>query len=121
MANTDYQFYKNTYLGIVIDDSTQYPYFAERAGEQLALYAKDIPNTEEAQNALKRCECRIADILFEDFSSSKYGQKISGESVSGYYSVSYAINDIETVNRLIRNAINLYLGRYIFKVAKVIY
>lgn len=121
MANTDYQFYKNTYLGIVIDDSTKYPYFAERASEQLALYANAIPNTDEAQNALKRCECRIADILFEDFSSSKFGQKISSESVSGYYSVGYAINDAETVKRGVNTAINLYLGRYIFKTAKVIY
>lgn len=121
MANTDYSFYKNTYLGIVINDSEQYPYFAERASDELALYASSIPNTPEAQNQLKRCECRIADIFYQDFSSSKNGQKISTESVSGYYSVGYAINDIDTVKRYINTAINLYLGRYIFKAAKVIY
>ena len=121
MANTNYQFYTGVYLGIVIDDSTKYPYFAERASEELALYAGYIPNTEEAQNALKRCECRIADILFEDYNSSKNGQKISSESVSGYYSVGYAVNDAEAVKRSIRTAINLYLGKYIFTPAKVIY
>lgn len=118
MAYASYEFYKNDYLGIVIDSETEYAYFAERAGDELARYAKCLPNTEDAQTALKKCSCRIADIYYNDFKASKYGQKITSESVSGYYSVSYSANDIATINKLINNAISTYLGAYIMRRVK---
>lgn len=118
MAYADYQFYKNSYLGIIIDNEDNYAYFAERASDELAPYAKCVPDTVEGQNALKRCSCRITDILYEDFKSSKNGQKISSESVSGYYSVGYSVNDLATIKRLINNALKIYLGRYIFAKVK---
>lgn len=118
MAYADYEFYKNSYLGIIIENKNDYAYFAERASEELAPYANCVPVTQDGQNALKRCTCRVADILFDDYKSSKYGQKISTESVSGYYSVGYVINDITTVKRLISNAVKIYLGRYIIKAVK---
>lgn len=121
MAYADYEFYKNDYLGIIIEDEKDYAYFAERASDELAPYAKCVPDNAEGQNALKRCSCRIADILYGDFKSSKNGQKISSESVSGYYSVSYSVNDLATTKRLVSNALKIYLGRYILgKVKNII-
>lgn len=113
MAYTDFDFYKNEYKGIVIDDSNKYAYFAERASEELALFAYKLPIYDEAQTALKKCECKIADILFGDFQTSKNGNKITSESVSGYYSVSYATTDKATIKKDINSAIKLYLGKWI--------
>lgn len=118
MAYADWNFYKDEYLGIVIESQDEYAYFAERASDELARYAKCIPDADEAICALKRCACRIADIIYGDFKSSKYGQKITSESVSGYYSVGYSANDFATIRRLINNAIKLYLGRYVLKAVK---
>lgn len=118
MAYANWNFYKDEYLGIVIESQDEYAYFAERASDELAQYAKCIPDTNEAQTALKRCACRIADILFCDFKASKYGQKITSESVSGYYSVGFSANDTSEIKRLVNNTIKLYLGRYILKRVK---
>lgn len=120
MAYADYEFYKNDYLGRIIDSETDYAYFAERASDELAPYAKCVPDTVEGQNALKRCSCRITDILYEDFKSSKNGQKISSESVSGYYSAGYAVNDLTAISGLLGNALNVYLGRYLFRAIRSI-
>ena len=113
MVYADFDFYQTQYHGIIITDSGEYTYFAERASDELAPFANRIPNTEEAQTALKRCSCRVADILYGDYKSSKNGQKVASESVSGYYSVSYTINDYAQVRRMVNSAIVLYIGAYV--------
>lgn len=114
MAYTDFKYYQNEYKGIVIDDEEKYAYFAERASDELALFVNKLPKTEEATKQLKRCECRIADILFDDFRPNKEGNgKVSSESVAGYYSVTYATTDNQAVKRQIKTAIILFLGRYL--------
>lgn len=113
MVYADFGYYQNEYKGIIITDSGEYTYFAERASDELAPFANRVPDTDEAQIALKRCACRIADIYYGDYKSSKNGQKIASESVSGYYSVSYNINDYAQVRRMINSAIVLYLGAYV--------
>lgn len=113
MTYADFGFYQNEYKGIVITDSGEYVSFAERASDELAPFANRIPATNEAQIALKRCACRIADILYGDYKSSKNGQKVSSESVSGYYSVSYTTNNYAQVRRMITSAIVLYIGAYV--------
>lgn len=113
MTYADFDFYQNSYKGILITSADDYAYFAERAGDELAPFANRIPDTEEAQNALKRCSCRITDIFYGDYKSSKNGQKISSESVSGYYSVSYTVNDNAQIRRMVNSAITLYIGRYV--------
>lgn len=123
----DFEYYKNQFHGIVIPSDEEYIYFAERAGDELALYVNRVPNTNDAQTALKRCACRVADIIYGDFKLSKYGSqsgKISSESVSGYYSVSFAttggIEAISALKRQINTAITLYLGKYILGARKVV-
>lgn len=119
MVYADFDFYQTQYHGIVITESGVYAYFAERAGDELAPFANRIPSTEEAQTALKRCSCRIADIFYGDYKSSKNGQRIANESVSGYYTVSYTVNDNAQVRRMVNSAIALYLGSYILGSRKV--
>lgn len=114
MAYADWDFYKNTYKGIIITSDGDYAYFAERAGDTLALYECKIPKTNEGQLALKKCACAIADILYGDYKSSKNGtQKQSSESVSGYYSVSYSTPTASELNALIYAKIRLYLGKWL--------
>lgn len=120
MTYADYMFYVNEYKGILISSADDYAYFAERAGDELAPFANRVPDTEEAQTALKRCACRIADILYGDWKQSKNGvSKISSESVSGYYSVSYATPTYGQVRLQINSAIALYLGRYVLGARRV--
>lgn len=120
MTYADFDFYQNEYKGILVKNSGEYAYFAERAGDELALFANKVPNTDEAQTALKRCACRIADILYGDWKQSKNGvSKISSESVSGYYSVSYATPTYGQIRLQVNSAIALYIGRYVLGARKV--
>ena len=120
MTYADFDYYRNAYHGILIKSADDYAYFAERAGDELAPFANRVPDTEEAQTALKRCACRIADILYGDWKQSKNGvSKISSESVSGYYSVSYATPTYGQIRLQINSAIALYIWRYVLGARKV--
>lgn len=121
MVYADFGFYQNEYKGIVITDSGEYTYFAERAGDELAPFANRVPDTDEAQNALKRCACNIADTLYGTWKQSKNGvAQMTSESVSGYYSVSYSAATDAQVRARINNAIALYIGRYVLGARKVV-
>ena len=114
MTYADFEYYQNSYKGILITSADYYAYFAERAGDELAPFANRVPENEDAQTALKRCACRITDILYGDWKQSKNGvSKISSESVSGYYSVSYATPTYGQIRLQINSAIALYIGRYV--------
>lgn len=116
----DYNYYTNIFKGFVVEQS-KYEYFAERAGDELARFVKLIPNTEDAQTALKNCSCAITEYLYNDFKSSKNGQKIGSESVNGYYSVSYSTTTQNDRKNAIYGLISQYLGQYIFRRLKVVY
>lgn len=121
MAYADWDFYKNIYKGIIITSDGDYAYFAERAGDTLARFACKIPDTDEGQLALKKCACAIADILFGDYKSSKNGtQKQNSESVSGYYSVSYATPTASELNVLIYDKIRTYLGKWVCRATRLV-
>ena len=112
----DYDFYKTTYKGIVFADANSYGYFGERASEELALYSSRSVFNEDvtAKEQLKRCACRIADILYSTTNGGKtVGKPITSESVAGYYSVSYAQTTDAQVRQQINTAIKLYIGKYI--------
>lgn len=119
----DWDFYKNEYHGIVIPES-EYPYFGEGASYELSPFSERVPKTDEAQTALKRCACKISDILYGDFKSSKNGQRITSESVSGYYSVGYSarsdLNGVSAVRQSVNSAISLHIGKYVLGACKVI-
>lgn len=120
----DYDFYKNTYKGIVFADADSYEYFGERASEELALYSSRSVFNEDvtAKEQLKRCACRIADILYSSTNGGKsIGKSVTSESVAGYYSVSYAQTNDSQVNGQINTAIKLYIGKYILGVKSVLW
>jgi len=118
----DYDFYKKTYKGIVFADANSYEYFGERAGEELALYSSlKIFNEGEANLQLKRCACRVADILKSAQSNGKEGKNISSESVAGYYSVSYSNPTDSQIKAQINTAIKLYIGKYILGSKRVLW
>ena len=120
MTYADFEYYQNDYHGILITSADDYAYFAERAGDELAPFANRVPDTEEGQTGLKRCACRIADILYGDWKQSKNGvSKINSESVSGYYSVSYATPTYGQIRLQINSAIALFIGRYVLGARKV--
>ena len=120
MTYADFDYYQNAYHGILITSADDYAYFAERAGDELAHFANRVPENEDAQTALKRCACRITDILYGDWKQSKNGvSKISSESVSGYYSVSYATPTYGQIRLQINSAIALYIGRYVLGAKRV--
>ena len=118
----DYDFYKNTYKGIVFADANSYEYFGERAGEELALYSSKsiFSEDENASNQLKRCACRIADILYSSSNGGK-GKSITSESVAGYYSVSYSQVTNDEIKRQINTAIKIYIGRYLLGSKRVLW
>ena len=116
----DYEYYKTEYHGIVIQSAEQYDFLAGLAGDELANFVSRIPNTEEAQKALKRCACRCADIFYQQYASSGWGKsggKLASESVNGYYSVSYAFDSADSsalsTRRALNAAIALYLGKWV--------
>ena len=113
----DYNFYHTTYKGLVFTDATSYEYYGERASDELALYSNKRVFSEDqtAQSQLKKCACRIADILYSSSNGGKTLKNgaISSESVVGYYSVSYGTVTSEQVQNQINTAIRLYIGRYV--------
>lgn len=119
----DYDFYKNSYKGIVIADANSYGYFGERASDELALYSnyKIFSEDATAQNQLKRCACRIAEILFSSVNGSTNGKNIASESVAGYYSASYTNLTDSQVRGQVNTAIKLYVGKYILGSKKVMW
>lgn len=112
----DYDFYKNTYKGIVIADANSFGYFGERASDELALYSSRSIFNEDvtAKEQLKKCACRIADILYSTTNGGKsIGKSVTSESIAGYYSVSYAQATDAQAKSQINTAIKLYIGKYI--------
>lgn len=119
----DYDFYKNEYKGIVIADAKTFEYFSERASDELALFVqRDVFVNDEIANAqLKKCACRIAEILYAGTNGKGVTKNVTSENIAGYYSVSYGQTDIKQIQGQINTAINLYLGRYLFGVKKVLW
>lgn len=118
----DYDFYKNTYKGIVFADATSYEYFGERASDELALFSnRKVFQETTAETQLKKCACKIAEILYSS-NNGKVGSKdIASESIAGYYSVSYATTTDEQVKAQINTAIKLYIGKYILGSKRVMW
>lgn len=117
----NYEYYTGTYYGYTIP-SEKYNFFAERASDKLARYQAFLPDTEDAQNALKKCSCAISDLLYNNAQGSKNGKKIASESVNGYYSVSFSTESETALKTKINGVIKDYLGVYLsMKPIKVIY
>lgn len=115
----DYQYYTDVFLGKAIQSEDDFNYLSGLACDEMNSYPtvqKLDVNVEAISTALKRCQCRVADIIQDGY--RKAG--ISSESVNGYYNVSYAVLTDDQVKVQIANAIKLYLGKYIFKSTRII-
>lgn len=116
----DYTFYHETYKGIVFADATSYGYYGERASDKLARYSiLRAFQDETANNQLKKCACRIAEILYSSTNGGKSG--VTSESITGYYSVSYDKKTETQINSEINSAIKEYIGGYILGAKKVMW
>lgn len=107
---SDYQFYKNEYKGIAIDDEASYQYYAELASVYIEHATLGRATSENKK--VKTCECRIADILkANNEGMADDGREVKSESVGGW-SKTYAENkrtDAQ-LERKITATIRLYLG-----------
>lgn len=120
----DFDFYRREYKGIVIADANSYGYFGERASDELALYSQYAIFSDDvtAKQQLKRCACRIADILYSSTNGGKtIGKSVTSESVAGYYSVSYSAPTNAQIQGQINTAIKLFIGKYILGNKKVLW
>lgn len=101
----EYTYYKNQYYGGTVP-AESWNYFAARAQEQIDAFlaGRRVDDTD----ALDKCQCRIAEILYN--ASKKEG--VTSESVNGYYTVSYSVLSNDEVKRQIANAFKTYLWRY---------
>lgn len=109
----DWSYYNNTYKGSVIKTEEEYDFYGEMACDYVDAYIVQqiVKDTEQ----VKRCNCRIADIICSG--AKKAG--IASESIGGVYSVNFKDNDQQQIEAQINSALVLYLGRYVFGVARV--
>lgn len=108
----DYNFYTTVFLGETIPED-KFDFFGERASDKLARYEKAIPRNPSAQLALQKCACAIAELLYENKQAKKNGKEVSSESVNGYYTVSYATANENTIKKEVNGIIVDYLGIYL--------
>lgn len=118
----DYTFYHNTYKGIVFADANSYGYFGERASDELALYSnRKVFDEETAQTQLKKCACKIAEILYSTTNDGKVGKSVTSESIAGYYSVAYQNKTDSEIKYQINSAIKTYIGKYFLGAKRVMW
>lgn len=119
MAYTDYDFYKNVYMGDQIS-SEDFPRLAERASDYISAMTQGISDRVNGKDmeAVKKATCAVAEVIQNEsrmnskaFSS---GQSVSSESVGSwsktYASTAISANEIEYIENQKKNALVLYLG-----------
>lgn len=116
----DYNFYIENYRGRSLIEPKIFSFFSERASDELSRFEKVVGKTENAQIALKKCCCAIADLLYSvDNQKDENGKVVTSESVNGYYTASYNVVSEADVRNEIRLTINKYLSPYVIRGVKV--
>lgn len=120
-----YDFYQQEFFGSVIP-AESYPYYAERAEDMLAMYIPVLADRDAAMRALKKCSCALAESLY---SYAKQGageaategteSPVTSETVTGYYSVSYATATATERQAALNRIIHRYLAPYITRAMQV--
>ncbi len=105
MAYADYNFYVNEFCGKAIKSEDEFNFYAGVGADYISAYTADKATSDN--NKVKRCNCRIADILQYNNQSLDGKQKAS-EKV-GDISVTYENATKGAVEKQIDNAIKLYL------------
>jgi hypothetical protein len=110
MAFANFQFYTETFKGTAIENETDFNTFATLGAEYISASIRQGGEW-QSDVQVKKCNCRIAEILFFKGRQDR-GLSKQSESV-GSYSVSYGreVKNAEAVNGEIYTALVLYLGR----------
>lgn len=111
MIQVDYSFYEESYAGRIIPDKQALKQPIMKANIYLDQCLHRKPEEEEEQ-LVKLCLCEISDLLYQEDSQRQEhgGRKIQSENTDGY-SVSYASDEEESLNKRIHTVIHRYLSR----------
>lgn len=111
MSYAGYDFYRNAYLGNLIEDPEAFARLAKRASEHLDFLTFHRTDPPEASEAVRLATCAMAEVLFweEKRKTEHDGREVSSESNDGY-SVTFAgTNEVDA--ELITKR-DLYLAAY---------
>ena len=111
MYEPDYVYYLSTYNGTIIADEDIFKKFVVDANSYINMIVRRSANTEEEENLLKYCVCKVADLLCQDMEvrAGYSGRIIKSENTDGY-SVSFSDAGSETIQARIYNTIRRYLA-----------
>ena len=119
MADADYDFYLNEYLGDAITGE-DFPRLSQRASDYIRSATKGLSDRADGLQleAVKKCACAIADILLDEsiMTASAFSgeQAVSSETVGGwsrsYRAPSVSSAEVSYLAGRKREALLLYLG-----------
>ena len=110
----NYEFYQQEYHGTAIGSASSYSYYGGLAAEYIeqATFGRAISANENNLKKIKKCECRLADILAANHENGNENEReVKSESVGGW-SRTFAENQRsdEALAAKISDTIRLYLG-----------
>lgn len=124
MGYTTYDFYKNTYYGDSLTESS-FPMWNEKASDKLKWFCNGDINADELSShsiEIQKATCVLADILFQiDFKKKNTHDSVNGNiksMSSGGQSISFGSNetaidvalaDNKALNRIMFDSISEYL------------
>lgn len=111
MIQVDYSFYEESYAGRIIPDEQALKQPIMKANIYLDQCLHRKPEEKEEQ-LVKLCLCEVSDLIYqEDGQRQEHGgRKIQSENTDGY-SVSYASDEEESLDKRIYTVIHRYLSR----------
>lgn len=110
MIEVNYPFYKEKYAGTIIPDETSLKQPLLKAN----IYLKQMLHEEVGasdEELAKLCLCEVADLIYQDAVEKQEhgGREVQSENTDGY-SVSYASNEISSLEVRIYRVIDRYLS-----------
>lgn len=111
MIQVDYEFYMESYAGRIIPDEQALKQPIMKANIYLDQCLHRKPEEKEEQ-LVKLCLCEVSDLIYQEDSQLQEhgGRKIQSENTDGY-SVSYASDEEESLDKRIYTVIHRYLSR----------
>ncbi len=111
MIQVDYSFYEESYAGRIIPDEQALKQPIMKANIYLDQCLHRKPEEKEEQ-LVKLCLCEVSDLIYQEDSQLQEhgGRKIQSENTDGY-SVSYASDEEESLDKRIYTVIHRYLSR----------
>jgi hypothetical protein len=107
MPYADYNFYINSYFGKAIESEQDFKFYASVGAEYISASTLGKATIDNLQ--VKKCNCRVADILHYNHGAGAMDKKIKQSENVGSWNITYDNSTNEEVERQISNAIRLYL------------